>query len=91
MEKFMKRGRNSVIKVHSGKKLITFNIYVFCIPRLPHLISTKTQRIFQLSFLVPPNKPIIRDGNGKKMAKTLGPYKIGDKLFATCSTTGGKL
>ena len=46
---------------------------------------------FQLSFSVPPNKPIIRDGNGKKMAKTLGPYKIGDKLFATCSTTGGKL
>ena len=38
---------------------------------------------------VPPNKPIIRDENGKKMSKTLGPYKIGDKLFATCSTTGG--
>ena len=59
--------------------------------RLPYLISTKTKIIFQLSFSVPPNKPLIRDGNGKKMTKTLGPYKIGDKLFATCSTTGGKL
>ena len=38
---------------------------------------------------VPPNKPVIRDANGRKMTKSLGPYKIGDKLFAACSTTGG--
>ena len=67
------------------------HIFIIMNVRLPYLISTKTKIIFQLSFSVPPNKPLIRDGNGKKMTKTLGPYKIGDKLFATCSTTGGKL
>ena len=38
---------------------------------------------------VPPNKPVIRDGNGRTMVKKLGPYKVGEKLFAICSTTGG--
>ena len=41
-------------------------------------------------FSAPPDKPVIRDGNGNKLTKILGPYKIGDKISAECSTTGGK-
>ena len=52
-------------------------------------INNETEVSFVNFISVPPNKPIIRDENGRKMIKTLGPYKIGDKLFATCSTTGG--
>ena len=43
-----------------------------------------------LNFVIaPPNKPVIRDANGTKLTKVLGPYKIGDKIFAECTTTGG--
>ena len=40
---------------------------------------------------VPPKKPIIHDANGRKMTSTLGPYKVGEKLIATCVTSAGKL
>ena len=41
-------------------------------------------------FAVPPKKPIIHDANGRKMTSTLGPYKVGEKLIATCVTSAGK-
>ena len=41
-------------------------------------------------FLVPPKKPIIHDANGRKMTSTLGPYKVGEKLIATCISSAGK-
>ena len=40
-------------------------------------------------FAVPPKKPIIHDANGRKMTSTLGPYKVGEKLIATCVTSAG--
>ena len=45
------------------------------------------------SFLlaVPPKKPIIHDANGRKMTSTLGPYKVGEELIATCVTSAGKI
>lgn len=49
---------------------------------------TKNNRMY-LSMLVPPKKPTIYDANGRKMTTTLGPFKVGDELIATCITTGG--
>ena len=40
---------------------------------------------------VPPKKPIIHDANGRKMTSTLGPYKVGEELIATCVTSAGKI
>ena len=56
---------------------------------LNRYIYTNMKNIFVL-FSAPPDKPVIRDGNGNKLTKILGPYKIGDKISAECSTTGGK-
>ena len=38
---------------------------------------------------MPPNKPVITDRFGKKMTSSLGPFKLGDTVRATCTTTGG--
>lgn len=43
---------------------------------------------FSLS-VEPPKKPIIHDANGRKMTSTLGPYKVGEDLVATCVTSAG--
>ena len=40
---------------------------------------------------MPPKKPIIHDANGRKMTSTLGPYKVGEELIATCVTSAGKI
>ena len=40
---------------------------------------------------MPPKKPIIHDANGRKMVSVLGPYKIGEKLIATCISSAGKM
>lgn len=41
-------------------------------------------------WIVPPTKPIIHDANGRKMTSTLGPYKVGEDLIATCLTSAGE-
>ena len=47
--------------------------------------------LFYYCIAVPPKKPIIHDANGRKMVSVLGPYKIGEKLIATCISSSGKI
>ncbi|CAB4060984.1 unnamed protein product [Lepeophtheirus salmonis] len=51
--------------------------------------SPTKNSIINLTVLVPPNKPIVRDANGRRMVGRLGPFKVGDQLIATCITSGG--
>lgn len=38
---------------------------------------------------VPPKKPEIRDRFGNRLTGKMGPYKVGDEVLVTCTTTGG--
>ena len=39
--------------------------------------------------IVPPHPPTVYSGDGKRMTTSLGPYKVGVSLVATCVNNGG--
>ncbi|XP_022237587.1 uncharacterized protein LOC111084998 [Limulus polyphemus] len=44
----------------------------------------------ELSVIIPPNKPIVTDVNGKMLESLVGPYNEGQNLTFLCKTDGGK-
>ena len=44
-----------------------------------------------LSIIVPPNDPIIRNQNGQELSTyEIGPYEVGQNLILDCQVSGGK-
>ncbi|CAG2107347.1 unnamed protein product [Medioppia subpectinata] len=50
---------------------------------------TRNSVIF-LEIIVPPEKPVIMDGNGEPQPALIGPYNEGDRLVLVCVVEGGK-
>ena len=51
--------------------------------------SPTKHALWNLTVIVPPHPPTIYSGDGKRMRTSLGPYKVGVTLVATCVNNGG--